>query len=41
MDVNMNIRTDTKGNFIEVQKGNKWIGREEWNQPYLDKNPNP
>lgn len=41
MNINMNVRTDTNGNFIQVQKGNKWISREEWNKQYSSKNPNP
>ena len=42
MDINMKIRTDPDtGNFIEVINNGQGIDIQEWNQIFLNQNPNP
>ena len=42
MDINMQIRTNPDtGNFIEVMNNEKRIDIQEWNQIFLNQNPNP
>ena len=42
MDINMKIRTDPDtGNFIEVLNNGQRIDIQEWNQIFLNQNPNP
>jgi hypothetical protein len=41
MNINMNIKTDAEGNFMGVMQGDKMISRDDWNKPFLEKNPNP
>lgn len=41
MNIDMNIKTDAKGNFMGVMQGDKMISRDDWNKSFLNQNPNP